>query len=137
LSLVKKIIGVKELVMKVKSRQLEDLISVGPAMLRDFDLLGVRSVAELSRRDPDRLYRDLGRIARQHQDICVLDVFRAAVAQARNPRLPGEQCQWWWWSSKRKAHDEEEMTQRRKGRRGIAEENGSHIIRPARRRRES
>lgn len=122
--------------MKVKSRQLEDLISVGPAMLRDFDLLGVRSVAELARRDPDRLYRDLGRIARQHQDICVLDVFRAAVAQARNPRLPAEQCQWWWWSSKRKAHDEEEITQRRKGRRGITEENGSHIIRRTRRRRE-
>jgi len=33
----------------------------------------------------------------------VLDVFRAAVAQARDPRLPAEQCQWWYWSRKRKA----------------------------------
>ena len=31
-----------------------------------------------------------------------IDVFRAAVAQARNPRLPAEQCQWWYWSRKRK-----------------------------------
>jgi nucleotidyltransferase/DNA polymerase involved in DNA repair len=88
--------------MSVKQRRLGELISVGPAMLRDFELLGVRSVAELARQDPEKMYRKLGRVAQQHQDICVLDVFRAAVAQARNPRLPAEKCQWWWWSEKRK-----------------------------------
>lgn len=41
----------------------------------------------------------------ERQDLCCLDVFRAAVAQARNPRLPAEQCQWWYWSRKRKAED--------------------------------
>jgi hypothetical protein len=25
------------------------------------------------------------------------------VAQARNPLLPAEQCQWWYWSRQRKA----------------------------------
>jgi nucleotidyltransferase/DNA polymerase involved in DNA repair len=84
------------------TRQLQDLISIGPAMLRDFELLGVRSVADLARRSPERLYRQLGRVAKQHQDICVLDTYRAAVAQARDPRLPAEQCAWWWWSNKRK-----------------------------------
>jgi len=88
--------------MQKQERWLGDLISVGPAMLRDFELLGVRSVAQLARRDPEEMYRKLGRVARQHQDICVLDTFRAAVAQARNPRLPAERCQWWWWSRKRK-----------------------------------
>ena len=88
--------------MSVKQRRLGELISVGPAMLRGFELLGVRSVAELARQDPEKMYRKLGRVAQQHQDICVLDVFRAAVAQARNPRLPAEKCQWWWWSEKRK-----------------------------------
>jgi nucleotidyltransferase/DNA polymerase involved in DNA repair len=91
--------------MKSESRRLGDLISVGPAMLRDFELLGVRSVAQLARRSPQRLYRELGRVARQHQDICVLDTFQAAVAQARDPRLPAEQCEWWWWSSQRKAEE--------------------------------
>ena len=89
--------------MPSETRQLRDLISVGPAMLRDFGLLGVRSVAELARRNPEHLYRQLGRRAKQHQDICVLDTFRAAVAQARDPRLPAEQCQWWWWTKVRKA----------------------------------
>jgi nucleotidyltransferase/DNA polymerase involved in DNA repair len=88
--------------MPKESRELDDLISVGPAMVRDFALLGIRTVAQLARRDPQRLYQQLGRIAAQHQDICVLDTFRAAVAQARNPRLPAEQCQWWWWGSQRK-----------------------------------
>ena len=84
------------------NRQLGDLISIGPAMLRDFELLGIRNVGQLARQNPQRLYDRLGRIARQHQDICVLDTFCAAVAQARNPRLAAEKCQWWWWSKKRK-----------------------------------
>jgi Pathogenicity locus len=83
-------------------RRLGDLISIGPAMLRDFDLLGVRSVEQLARQEPKRLYDKLCRVTGTRQDICVLDVFTAAVAQARNPRLPAEQCQWWTWSRKRK-----------------------------------
>ena len=86
-------------------RRLQDLISIGPAMLRDFELLGVESVAQLSRRNPEKLYEKLCQITEQPQDICCLDVFRAAVAQARNPRLPLEQCQWWYWSRRRKACD--------------------------------
>ena len=88
--------------MSDKPRSLGDLISVGPAMMRDFEILGVHSVAQLARRSPERLYQKLCRVAPEHQDICCLDVFRAAVAQARNPRLPVEQCQWWYWSAKRK-----------------------------------
>jgi hypothetical protein len=88
--------------MAKTTRELADLLSIGPAMLRDFELLGIRSVAQLARQNPRRLYEKLVRVARQHQDICVLDVFCAAVAQARNPRLAAEQCQWWFWSKKRK-----------------------------------
>jgi len=68
-------------------------------------MLGVESVAQLSRRNPEKLYEKLCEITGQAQDICCLDVFRAAVAQARDPKLPIEQCQWWYWSRKRKAHD--------------------------------
>jgi hypothetical protein len=91
--------------MSTKPRRLQNLISVGPAIARDFELLGVRSVAQLARRNPEKLYEGLCRVTGQSQDICCLDVFRAAVAQARNPLLPAEQCQWWYWSRRRKAHD--------------------------------
>lgn len=89
--------------MATTTRQLADLISIGPAMLRDFDLLGIRSVAQLAKQSPRRMYVRLNRATGQRQDPCVLDTFCAAVAQARNRRLPAEQCQWWYWSRKRKS----------------------------------
>jgi len=85
------------------SRALKDLISVGPAMLRDFELLKVRSVAQLAKQDPHKMYAKLQRLTGTRQDPCVLDTFHAAVAQARNPRLSAHQCQWWYWSRKRKS----------------------------------
>lgn len=84
-------------------RQLKDLVSVGPAFLRDFELLGIRSVAELARQDPHKLYQRLCRKTKTRLDPCVLDTFRAAVEQARDPKLPFQKCQWWYWSRVRKA----------------------------------
>ena len=100
--------------MKNSERQLKELISIGPAMLHDFALLKIRTVEQLAKQDAKKLYDKLGRVARQHQDICVLDTFEAAIAQARNPRLPAEQCQWWWWSKRRKMAT---APQRHRGRR--------------------
>src|SRR5258708_7122451 len=83
-------------------RRLQDLISVGPAMLRDFEMLGIRSVKELAKQAPNKMYGKLQKLTGRHQDICVLDTFEAAVAQARNSRLAAEKCEWWWWSRERK-----------------------------------
>lgn len=91
--------------MPTQQRRVEDLVSVGPAMVRDFEILGIRSVAQLARRNPEKLFETFCEVTGQAQDICCLDVFRAAVAQARNPRLPREQAQWWYWSRQRKAND--------------------------------
>ncbi|HXY26282.1 MAG TPA: helix-hairpin-helix domain-containing protein [Candidatus Acidoferrum sp.] len=88
--------------MPTTDRKLADLISIGPAMLRDFELLGIRSVVQLARQNPKKMYERLGRAMGQRQDPCVLDTFCAAVAQAKNPRLAAEKCQWWYWSKKRK-----------------------------------
>jgi predicted RecB family nuclease len=38
------------------ARELQDLVSVGPAIRRDFEMLGIRTVAELARHDPRVLY---------------------------------------------------------------------------------
>jgi hypothetical protein len=89
--------------MTGEERQLSDLISIGPAMLRDFKLLGVYTVPQLARRNPEKMYEKLCQVTGQVQDICCLDVFRAAIAQAKNPNLPMEQRLWWYWSRKRKA----------------------------------
>lgn len=88
---------------KTDERVLDDLVSIGPATLGDFALLEVRSVSDLAEQDPQKLYDRLCRLTGTRQDPCVLDVFHAAVAQARDPDLPAAQRQWWYWSRVRKA----------------------------------
>jgi predicted RecB family nuclease len=51
--------------MTGEERQLSDLVSIGPAMLRDFELLGVRTVAQLARRNPEQWSRE-----RKASDAC-------------------------------------------------------------------
>jgi hypothetical protein len=84
-------------------RQLGDLVGVGPAFLKDFEMLGVRSVEQLKHQDGQRLYDRLCELTGQRQDPCVLDTLNCAIAQAKNPDLPEEQRVWWYWSRLRKA----------------------------------
>ena len=85
------------------TRKLGDLSGIGKAMLEDFALLKIRTVDELAAADPRKLYDDLCQRTRSRQDPCVLDTFRCAVAQARDPQLPIDQRNWWYWSRLRKA----------------------------------
>ena len=90
---------------RTEERKFQDLVSVGPAIERDFVMMGIRNVEELAKQDPKKMYDKLCRLTGERQDPCVLDTFEAAVAQAVNPRLPAEKCQWWYWSKIRKARD--------------------------------
>jgi Pathogenicity locus len=84
------------------ARKLGDLAGVGPAMLKDFQVLGIRSVPQLAREDGRRLYERLCDKTGTRQDPCVEDVLVCAVAQARDPDLPVDQRNWWYWSRVRK-----------------------------------
>jgi hypothetical protein len=85
------------------ARKLIDLRSVGPAAVADLALLNITTVAQLAAREPEELYAELIAATGVRQDPCVEDVFAAAVAQARDPDLPKEMCDWWYWSRQRKA----------------------------------
>lgn len=87
--------------MRTDLRQLRDLEGIGKAAAKDFQLLGISSVAELAGQDPEQLFMRLSRISGP-QDICVLDVLRCAVAQAKDPSLPAHKRKWWYWSKIRK-----------------------------------
>jgi nucleotidyltransferase/DNA polymerase involved in DNA repair len=88
--------------MMSDNRQLKDLSGVGPAAIADLHLLGINSVAELSRQGGDELYARLCQLTGKQHDICCLDVFHCGIAQARDPELPPEQKNWWYWSALRK-----------------------------------
>jgi hypothetical protein len=83
-------------------RKLKDLGGVGSATIADLRKLGIRSVADLAEQDGQELYDRLCQLTGTRHDICCLDVFRCAVAQACDPDLPIEQRNWWYWSRLRK-----------------------------------
>lgn len=84
-------------------RKLIDLVSVGPAILADFEDLGITEVEHLIKQDAVDLFERLKEIkGLKYLDRCCEDVFRCAIEQARDPRLSGEKCQWHYWSKVRK-----------------------------------
>ena len=80
--------------------ELEQLPAIGPRMAADLHLLGVRSVKEIARRDPEQLYRQLSHIKGQRQDPCVLYTFRCAVYAARTRHPDPELLKWWNWKGR-------------------------------------
>ena len=83
--------------------ELMALRNIGPAMRRDLELLGISTVAQLARREPDALYAALERKTGQRQDPCVWDTFAAAIHQART----GEARPWWHYTHERKRRQAE------------------------------
>jgi hypothetical protein len=80
--------------------ELQTLPGIGPSLARDLRALGIRRVADLVRRDPERLYQRLNRLYGSRQDPCVLYAFRCAAYYARTPRPRPELLKWWNWKGR-------------------------------------
>jgi nucleotidyltransferase/DNA polymerase involved in DNA repair len=78
--------------------ELLQLMNVGAATCRDFQLLGIKSIEELANASADNLYMKLQIITGQAQDPCVWDIFAAAINEART----GKKEPWWHWTKIRK-----------------------------------
>jgi len=91
--------------MPVKRRAsadpLQAIPGVGPSIARDLRELGVRRVADLKGRDPERLYHRLSAMRGVRQDPCVLYTFRCAVYFASTARPDSRRLKWWWWKDRR------------------------------------
>jgi len=81
--------------------ELQSLPAVGPSIAADLRLLGIRSIRELARRVPERLFRRLEAVTGVRQDPCVLFTFRCAVYAARTGRPQPELLKWWNWKGRR------------------------------------
>ena len=81
-----------------KNRHLASLRNVGPATLRDLDLLEIQTVSDLAKADPDKLYAQLQVKTGTTHDPCVRDVFAAIIHEAKT----GEKTPWWHWTPLRK-----------------------------------
>ncbi len=83
----------------VPATRLRDLRNIGKAMCKDFELLGIASVAQLARCSADTLYTRIQQITGSGHDPCVWDTFAAAIHQAKT----GEALPWWAFTKVRKA----------------------------------
>jgi len=79
---------------------LRSIPGVGPSIEQDLLALGIRRVGDLSGKDPQRLYDRLIAIRREHQDRCLLYVFRCAVYFAETARPRPDLLLWWNWKDR-------------------------------------
>jgi hypothetical protein len=84
-----------------RTDDLQTIPGIGPSLAKDLRRLGIRRVADLRSRDPERLYERLNRLAGVRQDPCVLYAFRCAVYFARTPRPRADLLKWWNWKDRR------------------------------------
>lgn len=89
--------------MKTKKHELMTLMNVGPAILKDLQLLGIHSIFELAKADPDQLFETLQVKTGHPHDPCVWDVFAAIIHEAKT----GEETPWWHWTPIRKKRQNE------------------------------
>jgi hypothetical protein len=80
--------------------ELQVLPAIGPSMASDLRKLGVRSVKDLARRNPEQLYQRLCVITGTRQDPCVLYTFRCAIYAARTEKPDPELLKWWNWKNR-------------------------------------
>jgi len=78
--------------------ELLSLMNLGPATLKDLQLLDIHSISQLKNQTPDHLYEKLQQLTGVRQDPCVWDVFAAIIHEANT----GEKLPWWHWSKIRK-----------------------------------
>ena len=81
--------------------ELQQLPGVGPSIALDLRSLGIRSIRDLARRDPERLYARLCEQTGERQDPCVLYTFRCAVYAARTEAPDVSLLKWSAWKGRR------------------------------------
>lgn len=88
--------------MKAKSahevKKFQDIPNIGPAMARNFLLLGLKEPEELKNKNPLSLYKEMCNVSGVRQDPCVLDTYIAAI----NFMKGGPSQPWWSYTKKRK-----------------------------------
>jgi hypothetical protein len=81
-------------------REFRQVPGVGKSIAEDLWNLGLRSVSDLKKHDPEDLYLRLCAFQGMHVDRCMLYVFRCAVYYASNDIHDPELLKWWNWKDR-------------------------------------
>lgn len=82
---------------KTLNTDLQHIPGVGSSISQDLMELGFSNVQELTGKNPQKMYDDLIALRGEHQDRCILYVFRCAVYFAENTKHDPELLKWWNW----------------------------------------
>lgn len=82
-------------------KDLQIIPGVGPKTAEDLWNLGIRSIKDLQREEPEELYRRLCLLQNQPVDRCMLYVFRCAIYYATHDQHEPELLKWWNWTDGR------------------------------------
>jgi hypothetical protein len=85
-------------IVREKVCRLTDLPNIGPAMAKDFEMLGFMEPQQLVGSDPLRLYESLCVATGSRHDPCVLDTFMSVTHFLGG----GEPRPWWHFTDQRK-----------------------------------
>lgn len=88
----------KKAAVAAQAIHLQQIPNIGPAMVEDFHLLGIRQCSDLIGKNPYVLYERLCKLTAKRHDPCVIDTFISAVRFMEGaPALP-----WWAYTEERK-----------------------------------
>jgi hypothetical protein len=90
----------REELKQLSLRRLQEIPGVGKSISLDLWELGIRRVADLKGRDPEKLYAKRCTQAGTRIDPCLLYVFRGAVYYASHTRHDPELLKWWNWKDR-------------------------------------
>lgn len=81
-------------------KELQIIPGVGKSVAKNLYDIGVKKVANLKGKDPEKLYQKSNKFVGAIQDRCLLYVFRCAVyfAETENPK--SDLLKWWNWQDK-------------------------------------
>ena len=85
---------------RISLRQLQEIPGVGKSIAVDLWELGIRSVADLKGKDPERLYSKRCEQVGMRIDPCLLYVFRGAIYYASHTHHDPELLKWWNWKDR-------------------------------------
>lgn len=81
-------------------KELQIIPGVGKSIANDLYDIGIKKVADLAGKSPNKLYKKLNKYSGVNNDICVLYTFRCAVYYASESRHKKEKLNWWYWKDK-------------------------------------
>jgi Pathogenicity locus len=82
-------------------KEFRTIPGVGQSVAGDFWNLGLRKVADLKRRNPQRLYDTLCKFEGVQVDRCMLYVMRCAVYFASTKKPKPDLLKWWNWKDRK------------------------------------